>query len=103
MTPSQKKAVEWFKREFFDYNSHVTKEDYEYKEWEVQDHDYGMVSIVAEVGMKNDEGTMAAVFCRARKHVFIGKKGGFSWYDNNAHKRVNARKYSCEIYFPERN
>lgn len=36
----------------------------------------GIVSMVIEVGDKNDEGTLAAVFCRQRAHIFIGPKGG---------------------------
>ena len=40
----------------------------------------GIVSMVIEVGEIGDEGTLAAVFCRQRAHIFIGPKGGCYTY-----------------------
>lgn len=53
---------------------------YEIKEWDAKLLGYGIVSVVVEVGMKNDAGTMASILCRDRFHVFIGKNGGMFQY-----------------------
>lgn len=52
----------------------------EIKEKSVHDIGHGIVSLVIEVGDVGDEGTLAAVFCRQRAHIFIGPKGGCSTY-----------------------
>lgn len=51
---------------------------YEIKEWTVRECEY-FVSLVVEYGLKNDEGTMAAVIGRDRAHLFIGKRGGITY------------------------
>ena len=57
---------------------------YEMKEEEIVDLGVGgIVSVVMETGMKEDEGTMAAVLCRNRIHVFIGPKGGVTCISTN--------------------
>jgi hypothetical protein len=48
---------------------------YEIKIEEVEDCGH-FVSLVLEVGMVDDEGTMAEIICRNRRHFFIGKRGG---------------------------
>ena len=45
--------------------------------------DTGVVSMIIEVGAIGDEGTLAAVFCRQRAHIFIGPKGGCYTYSNS--------------------
>ena len=54
--------------------------DYEIKYRQADQLTENIVSLVVEVGMKNDEGTYAALLCRDRIHVFIGKKGGVRCY-----------------------
>ena len=53
-------------------------DSYEIKEWIIDDCEY-FVSLCFEVGLKNDEGTMAALTARDRGHIFIGKRGGISY------------------------
>ena len=52
----------------------------EIKQKEIEEITENIVSLVIEVGEIGDEGTMAAVFCRQRAHIFIGPKGGCSTY-----------------------
>ena len=51
----------------------------EIKEKNIEDLGH-CISMVIEVGQIGDEGTLAAVFCRQRAHIFIGRKGGCSTY-----------------------
>ena len=51
----------------------------EIKEKSIEDLGH-CISMVIEVGAIGDEGTMAAIFCRQRAHVFIGPKGGCYTY-----------------------
>lgn len=52
-----------------------------------------VVSVVVVVGMKNDEGTMAAVLCRKRGHFFIGRRGGIKAVDPSGHAtKAQAKK-----------
>ena len=50
----------------------------EIKVWEIDENKY-FVSLVVEYGLKNDEGTMAELYCRDRAHLFIGKRGGVTY------------------------
>lgn len=56
----------------------VRDNDHEIKIWEVQDCEF-FVSVIVEVGLKGDEGTLASVFGRNRAHIFVGPKGGLSY------------------------
>ena len=62
------------KAESFSYS----KGEYEIKEYKITDCET-FLSVVLEVGMIGDEGTMAQIFCRDRVHLFIGKKGGITY------------------------
>lgn len=53
-------------------------EKYEIKEWRLIENEY-FISVIVEVGLKGDEGTLAEVFCRDRAHLFIGKRGGITY------------------------
>lgn len=74
MTNSQKKALNNIKRLAEEHMNSCFK-DGELKQWDVEENEY-FVSVVVEIGGKNDEGTLAEVFCRDRAHLFIGKHGG---------------------------
>ena len=73
MTQAQQRMVNRIRREAENMHS---SSDYEIKEWDVQDTDWGTVIIYVEVGLVNDEGTMAQCLCRDRVQLFIGPKGG---------------------------
>ena len=51
---------------------------YEIKKFEVTEGEY-FVNVIVETGMKDDEGTLAEVFCRDRAQLFVGKRGGITY------------------------
>lgn len=67
---------------------------YELKEFTVSENKY-FVSVVAEVGMKNDEGTLASILCRNRVHLYIGQRGGMTYpmTKNGKHYRKRFNGY----------
>jgi hypothetical protein len=49
----------------------------ELKKFEVSHFpDCPLTFVIVEVGMPNDEGTMASVYCRDYRHIVIGRHGG---------------------------
>ena len=76
MTKAQERAVERIRRQ--------AKQDLffgdkcEFKLFEVDENPY-FVSVVVEVGMIGDEGTLASAFCRYHCQLFIGKRGGIRY------------------------
>lgn len=83
MTNSQEKALNKIKRLAEKWANDGFK-DGELKEWNVEEDEY-FVSVVVEIGGKNDEGTWAEVVCRDRAQLFIGKCGGVTY---PVHKRL---------------
>jgi hypothetical protein len=51
---------------------------YEIKRFDVTlpREDSDLAFLFVETGMRNDEGTLAAVLCRDRRHIMIGPNGG---------------------------
>lgn len=78
MSPAQEKMVAFAKKQILENDSNGYPETHEYKRFEVELLEWGSVSILSEVGSKTDEGTMAAIFCRTRRHIFIGRRGGLT-------------------------
>lgn len=86
MTKSQEKAIEKIRKlgeELFWGRA----DEYEFKEFDIKELNYGTISLVVETGMKNDEGTLAAIFARDRAHLFIGKRGGITYYDKTCNRK----------------
>lgn len=75
MTPAQERTIERLKERIIESKSCGKPELYEFKEISIKDADY-FVSFVTEYGRKSDEGTVAAIMCRDRRHFIIGTKGG---------------------------
>lgn len=92
MTKAQEKAVAKI-RALAEQNFYA--DDMEFKEWEVEEFE-SFVSVVVETGHKNDEGTMAAIFCRDRAHLFVGKRGGIRYpvHKNGKHYYKRFEGYS---------
>lgn len=78
MTAAQEKAIARIRRKAESGLFHGGPEKYEFKKWEVEDCG-SFISVVLEVGMKEDEGTMAELLCRDRAHLFIGRGGGITY------------------------
>ena len=76
MTMKQFYAVKNARRAILSHDGH--SDEYEYKRFEVQLLDWGAVQIISEVGRKGDEGTAASIFARARRQIFVGKRGGLT-------------------------
>ena len=98
MTKSQEMVLERVKKaipEKFLYN-----ENYEIKEFNVEEYDH-FISVYACTGLKEDEGTMAAVYCRETIHIFIGKRGGITypmWNKKKKKQYTKTLKYSELLY-----
>lgn len=54
-------------------------ERYEVKRWELKQLSERVMSVIIEIGLKDDEGTYAEIFSRTRAHVFVGPRGGVTW------------------------
>jgi hypothetical protein len=89
MNAKQERETARFAEQFLRNHSYGDGDRYELKELKVEDMGNGRISIVVESGMKDDEGTMAAVLCRDRLHVFMGKRGGLT--------RINDKGKSVSI------
>ena len=77
MTKSQERALNKIKR-LAEKWANEGFEDGELKKWDVEENEY-FVSVIVEIGGKNDEGTQAEVFARDRAQLFIGKCGGVTY------------------------
>lgn len=84
MTRKQERTVEFLRRRILDF--HQFEDRYEYKKFEVEEHDHGFVQVYAIVGRKGDEETMASVLCRNYHQIFIGARGGMSAYTHKKNK-----------------
>lgn len=73
MNQVQQEMVERLKTAILEKNS--GSRGSEIKKLEIREF-YNTVSMVIEVGMPGDEGTMASVFARDYRHIFIGPRGG---------------------------
>lgn len=76
MTKQQELQVARIKKLTETYYSEKYRDNYEIKEWEVKETDYGKVIVRVEMGLKNDEGTLASIIGRDYTMIFIGVRGG---------------------------
>ena len=83
MTRQQERKIEII-RDYMMNRMGKYSNEYEMKEEEIVELESGgIVSVLMETGMKEDEGTMAALICRERIHVFVGPKGGVTCVSTN--------------------
>ena len=96
MTKKQEMAVARIRRAAENTLFWGNPEDYEFKEWEVIDHteDYPCVEVRLTTGRKGDEGTMAAILCRESAQLFIGPRGGITYYKTIRDKEGNYKGIS---------
>lgn len=84
MTKAQEKTLNEIKNRipYFDfYDSPDKYELKEWKEWEPNRDGSFMVTFVT--GMKDDSGTLAAVFCRKHRTFWVGVRGGVRVMNEN--------------------
>lgn len=101
MTRAQEIAVQKIRKYIEENDMHKNDPDYEFKEFKVKETDYGTVVVYSVTGRKNDDGTMAAVFCRNRRQIFIGKRGGLRGfkYDSDKKKTTELKGWSDVLIF----
>lgn len=101
MTKQQEIMVKKIKKYIEENDLFKNSPDYEFKEFAVEETDYGTVIVYSITGMKNDESTMAAILCRNIRHIFIGKRGGLrcSTWDSKKKKSVDFKGWSDVMIF----
>lgn len=77
---------------FLDFAKYT--DSYEVKSLNIRDS-YGDAYIDVEIGVKNDDGTMAEIFCRNYYLFFIGKRGGIYQF-NSKYSKVYRKYYEVE-------
>lgn len=83
MTRQQERKIEIIRKYMNNYYGKHS-DQYEEKQFELTDLEVGgIVALNMTMGMKGDEGTMAAVMCRDSIHVFVGPKGGVTCVSTN--------------------
>ena len=75
ITPSQQRIIERYRGQML---ATAGGGGQEFKRFETTMLEHGIVSLCAEVGLVNDEGTAASIFARDRWQIFIGRSGGCS-------------------------
>ena len=104
MTQAQKRRIESIRKdlEYEFFNGHKNPE---IKKFEVQELEFGSVSLIAEVGGVGDEGTYAEILCRERIHVFIGKNGAITYFPfsikNGTTPRSLGRRSIYHVYYEQ--
>ena len=93
MTNSQKLAMERIKKLT---NDLLYNDNHEIKKFEVTDCDY-IMSVIVETGLKNDEGTLAAIVGRDRAHLFIGKRGAITYPVHKNGKFIRRKFHSYSM------
>lgn len=79
MTPAQEKAIRTIKAEMFQsFDMSRGGGEYEYKLFRVNEYTQ-FASVVGEVGMKGDEGTLAELMCRSRIQLFVYRDGRITY------------------------
>ena len=86
------KIKDMIKAEFFPCHREA-----EIKMFDVNENEY-FVSVVFEVGGKNDEGTLAEIFCREHGQVFVGPRGGMTYPVFSKKFRKNTERQVKSLY-----
>jgi hypothetical protein len=94
MTKAQEKAVEKIRRYVEERDLHKRNPNYEIKTFEVKESEqgYDFVEVYCVSGMKDDDGTMAAVCCRVTRQIFIGPRGGLTAYKHEGGTKAKTLK-----------
>lgn len=83
-------AIERAVNQCWEYDTHGNAVGHEYKEFRIAPlGTSGIVVVYLHTGMKGDEGTAASIFCRYRRQIFVGKRGGITAYGKHGKKLKN--------------
>ena len=92
LTKAQEKAISNIKKLAEKvHERHADK--YEIKRFDVDTNEY-FADVVVEIGMKDDEGTMAEVFCRECAQLFVGPRGGITYPVSKQMKNGSWKHYT---------
>lgn len=112
VTPAQLKILYSFYRDIYIHDTHQSSKDYfnkgidyseyEYKLFDVWVTDYGKIWLHTEIGLINDENTLASVFGRTSRSILIGKRGACALHNaRGTRKRFKVVKgYNACCYTP---
>lgn len=103
ITTAQMKAVEFLHAKIMAYQGFVNaagEQTREYKQFTVCLIGKS-IEVLAEVGGRGDEGTMAEVFGRDRRQIFIGPRGGMK-LANPARFYKNKAGHTCKTFSSEK-
>lgn len=78
LTPSQESKLTAIRKYHLEDKSYGNKAGYEYKQWGWSFTSRGKVLLFSTVGMVNDEGSAASIFCRDQRVIIIGKGGALT-------------------------
>lgn len=68
----------------------------EFKEYEVSEvGSRGTIALYAVTGLKDDEGTLAAIFCRNSYHIFISIRGGLRFVNDRGKVKPIKRAFQA--------
>ena len=90
MTKAQERSIEMLRKKAMSELFFGGAEKYEFKQFEVKEYE-GYLSLTIETGLKGDEGTMAEICARDYCFLFVGDRGGVTWYS-----RKGTKRYWCE-------
>ena len=90
MTQAQERALQIIRRCAEEQLFFGGKDKYEFKQWKVDENEY-FVSVILEVGLIGDEGTMASIYARDRALLFVGKRGGIRYPCTNRKAKRTSR------------
>ena len=77
MTKAQERTLKEIKNRIPYFDFYGSPDEYEVKEWKEWEPDCtGQFMVTFETGMKGDEGTYAAIFCRKSRTFWVGVRGG---------------------------
>ena len=88
MTTAQERKIEYIKKSIIATQvGERYAENYEFKEFKVYE-EFGKVFISISFGRKNDENTMAQIYCRYYAFLSIGKRGAMEHYKKDKWTRT---------------
>lgn len=102
LTAKQAKIVAHIKAEILNVKHGCTAGSYEIKRFEVTlpREDSDLAFLFVETGMRNDEGTLASMLCRDRRHIMIGPNGGTELLNPKKKGRTINRGLSHVLWNP---
>lgn len=105
ITPTQLRVLKRLYKDIFLNDSHTIGDtpnhNYEYKYFNVEVSTYGTVWVTCEVGLKEDEGTLAQLYARTYRLISVGKRGKCTLHNakGKRKKRIKITGYRKCVYY----